>query len=97
MLTNPEDGSARIRSVFLDPDMHDAVKVYADANGMSVSEVIREAMASFTTGKYPTRKRTLRRVTMWIDPGQYAAFAKKARDSDVTIRHALELALDETL
>lgn len=87
----------RVRSVHIDPALHDAAKQYADEHGMSVSEVIREAMDSFTTGEYPSRKRVTRRVTMWIDPKKYAAFAKRARESKITLRQALETSLEKML
>lgn len=87
----------RIRSVFIDPRLHEAVAEYADKNGMSVAEVIREAMEGFSTGNYPDRRRLTKRVTMWMEPKKYAAFAKKARDSKITIRQALEMALEKML
>lgn len=89
--------SPHIRRVFLDPHLHDAAKELSDAQGVSVSEVVREAMAGFTTGEYPQQGRVLRPVKIWIDPEEYAAFAAKARESGVTIRRALEIALENTL
>lgn len=96
-VADPSAGNARIRSVYLPPALHKEVEEFARANGMSVSDVLRESMAGFASGAYPPRRRVLKRVTMWIDPKEYAAFTKKARESGVTIRHALELALEKRL
>jgi hypothetical protein len=94
-----EPSNDRIRSVFIDPNLHADVEAFAAANGMSVSEVLREAMNGFSTGSYPVRRRTLKRVTMWIDPNEYVAFTEKVRQSKpkITIREALALALEKML
>lgn len=94
-----DGGNDRIRSVFIPPELHKRVSEFADANGMSVSEVIREAMNGFATGNYPLRRRILKRVTMWIDPDEYTAFTRKVRKSEpkITIREALEMALERMI
>jgi len=86
-----------IRPVYVDPHLHEEVKKYADTHGTSVSEVLRDAMAGFTAGSYPARRRIFKRVNIWVEPEEYAAFVKKAKESGVTIRHALEIAMEETL
>lgn len=96
-MSNTTTDTDRIRHVFIPPSLHEAAKEYASRNGMSVSEVVRDAMTSFTTGVYPPDRERLKRVTIWMDPADYAAFTAKARESNITIRRALELSLGELL
>jgi hypothetical protein len=90
-------GDPRVRPVYLDPALLTLIKDFADRNGMSESEAIREAMHGFESGQYEPRERVLARKNIWIDPDEYAAFTKKAAESGVTIRHALEIALENML
>lgn len=86
-----------IRKVRVDEQLLPLVTKFADANGMTESEVIREAMAGFVAGQYAGRRRVSASKTIWIDPKDYLAFVNKAKESHVTIRYALETALENYL
>jgi hypothetical protein len=87
----------RVRKIFIDPHLREVLANFAERNGMSESEAIREAMHGFAVTQYEPRERVLEPKSIWIDPEEYKAFTEKARASNMTIRYALEVALGEYL
>lgn len=97
-----EDYKARQREsvqVFtLTPGLDELLVGFAEENSMSVSEVIREAIESWTGNDTPPiRKRRTRRRSVWIKPESYVEFRRKAEASGLTQVEAIEAALGDTL
>lgn len=89
-------GDERVKSIWLPKSLRRRVKAFADANGMSESEVVREFMEAYATGKLPTgRERSTERVTIWVDPVAYVAFTRKVKENGTTIAAALEAAMGD--
>ena len=88
----------RIKHLRLTPEMYARVERYAEDNGLSHSEAIREVMEKYAKGLPVVGRRSRsRRVTLWIEPEEYHAFAKRAQGEGLTIVAALEAALEATL
>lgn len=94
----------KIRSIYLPPRVYDRIAAYADENGMSVSEAIREFMDAFASGKAkPDRNRSTRRVTIWMAEEDYRKFTVARREAGqkhgypgpVSIAAAIEQAMGE--
>jgi predicted HicB family RNase H-like nuclease len=86
----------RIKSIYLPESVHERIKAHADANGMSVSELVREYMEAYASGTTPpARERTTKRVTVWVNIDAYARFAKRVRTQGVTIASAIEAAMGD--
>jgi metal-responsive CopG/Arc/MetJ family transcriptional regulator len=86
-----------LRKITLPKTLDKRVKRYAAKHGMSESEVIRTAMTQFEVARYPAEKPEMVSKTIYISPPEYGAFTTKARKSHTTIRHALEIALENLL
>jgi hypothetical protein len=83
-----------IRQFALRPDLADEVKAFATANNMSVSEVLREAIETWTKGEVPPlRIRRTKRMSVWIAPDRFVAFQRKAAEEEIPQVDALEAAL----
>jgi hypothetical protein len=81
----------KIRSVWLPPSLYARVEAFAAANALSVSEALREFMRAYAKGKpLAAPQRSTRRVTIWMDPEEYVAFAQRRKDDGVTIAAAVE-------
>lgn len=72
---------------------------FADANNMSVSEVVSEAMDAYTEGRVPfeDKKRTTARITVWADRERYAKFRQRTREEKVQVTYAIESAIEGML
>lgn len=94
-----------IHSMQLPIRLHDRIKEFADANNMSVSEVLSGAMESFLSDSapLPQAKPQTRRVTYWADPELRAAFITKVRKTSdkagrrVTQHEIVEQILEDIL
>lgn len=86
------------KHVRLTPTLRAKVTAAAARTGRSESEVVREVMAKYAAG-LPIAPRQSRssRLSLWIEPQEYSAFAKRAQREGVTIAAALEAALEEAL
>jgi len=86
----------RVKSIFLPRSLRRRLTAFAEANGMSVSEVVAEFMSAYVSGEAPpARERTTERVTIWVDPKSYVAFTRKVKDQKTTIAAALEAAMGD--
>lgn len=86
----------RVKSVFLPKSLRRRLSDFAEANAMSVSEVISEFMDAYASAKTPpARERSTERVTIWVDPKRYVAFTRKVKSEGTTIAAALEAAMGD--
>ena len=97
-----EDYKARqreaVRVFTLTPGLDELLTGFAEENSMSVSEVIREAIQSWTgVDTPPIRKRRTRRRSVWIQPELFVEFQRKAAASGLTQVEAIEAALGDAL
>lgn len=98
MTDTPPKGSA-IRSVRVPDGMGERLKKFADANSMSVSEIVRDAMQAYIDDKVPfeDRMRTTERITVWVPPEMFAQFKAKVKANGLTITSALESSVEGIL
>lgn len=86
----------RVKSIYLPKSLRQRMKDFADANGMSVSEVVAEFMDAYASASVPpARERSTERVTIWVDPQRYIAFTRKVKKEGTTIAGALEAAMGD--
>lgn len=84
------------RAIYLPASTYKRVEAFANANTMTVAEVLRELMTAFTKGKVrAVRKRSTRRVNVWISLKEYAAFTKARKAQGVTTAEAIEAAMGD--
>lgn len=85
-----------VATIVLPPTTYARVEAFAEANALSKSEALREFMDAFAKGKARAdRKRSTRRVNVWISVKEYAAFTKARKAQGVTVAEAIEAAMGE--
>jgi hypothetical protein len=85
-----------IRTIYLPKHTYVRLEKFAEVNAMPVAEVLREFMEAFVKGKVKaSRKRSTRRVNLWISVKDYAAFTKARKAQGVTIAEAIEAAMGD--
>lgn len=87
----------KIQTLRMTDELHARVTKYAEDNQMSISEALRELLGVYARGEVtpPDRKRRTRRVSMWIDPNDWATFTIRAANDGVQITDAIEAAIKE--
>jgi hypothetical protein len=85
-----------VRTIYLPERTYLRLERFAEVNAMPVAEVLREFMEAFVRGKVKaSRKRSTRRVNLWISVNDYAAFTKARKAQGVTIAEAIEAAMGD--
>lgn len=97
-LTQQKDG---IGSVSLHEETKERISQYAADNEMSFSEAVAEIKKAYVTGEFPPgRKRRMKRVTIWIKPGDkqdHLEFMRRIRADRSTASAVIEATLGEML
>jgi hypothetical protein len=94
--TKPARVGDDVRTISLPVALYNRVEAFADANLISVSAALREFMAAFAKGKVvASRKRSTRRVNVWLSLKEYAAFTKARKAQGVSIAEAIEAAMGD--
>jgi metal-responsive CopG/Arc/MetJ family transcriptional regulator len=89
---------AHVKSIRLHNDILDRAQRFADANQMSRSEAVREAIDHYLKKGYSgERKREQSKVSIWIEPKDYVEFTRQVTADGVTIGAAIEAALEEIM
>lgn len=107
MTTYKERQAESTRSVMVTPEQYGRLSKYAEDNSISISEAMRDAIATYMKLDKPApRERRSRRVTFWVAASDYLAFSKRVAEENaklpqgakrITINDAIDRGLGEIL